>query len=99
MVLLVVRLVVLLVGRLVVVGFVADGDPLSAAPLGAGEVQCKWMMTMNMVMMMMTGRRERMITTEAGIGGGARRRLWAGGATSTCVIFLSTYTTMPFLKG
>ena len=38
MVLLVVRLVVLLVGRLVVVGFVADGDPLSAALLGAGEV-------------------------------------------------------------
>ena len=38
MVLLVVRLVVLLVGRLVVVGFVADSDPLSAAPLGAGEV-------------------------------------------------------------
>jgi len=32
---LVVRLVVLLVGRLVVVGFVADGDPLSVAPLGA----------------------------------------------------------------
>ena len=100
MVLLVVRLVVLLVGRLVVVGFVADGDPLSAAPLGAGEVQCKLMMAMNMVMMMMmTGRRERMITTEAGIGGGARRRLWAGGTTSTCVIFLSTYTTLPFLKG
>jgi len=32
---LVVRLVVLLVGRLVVVGDGADGEPLSAAPLGA----------------------------------------------------------------
>ena len=36
---LVVRLVVLLVGRRVVVVVVADGEPLSAAPLGAGEVE------------------------------------------------------------
>ena len=39
MVRLVVRLVVLLVGLLVVVGVVADGEPLSAAPLASGEVE------------------------------------------------------------
>ena len=36
---LVVRLVVLLVGRRVVVVVVADGEPLSAAPLASGEVE------------------------------------------------------------
>ena len=80
---LVVCLVVLLVGRLVVVGFVADGDPLSVAPRGAGEVAINWMM-----MVMVMGRRQRMITTEAGIGGGASGCLWTGGATCTCEFFM-----------